>query len=340
MSLLNGEIGGSITAKTDFGTIEEIDLETNTTTITRLPIKDIIKEGVHEYAREPWENIIINDLDDYGVELMQYKGSKPLYLFVRKENNDVVNMTLNENMRVYCGEDFKDTIALKDVNLNKLNNLYPGSDKPTEVKFSESAENIYTVARIDYGMTAGYRWTDITYAGDLIANAGEAFTAGVLDKIVQMLGDFEYFYDVDGRFIFQRKKTYINQSWTSLQNDEYAAPQSDVSEYSYYFDSGKLVSSFSNSPNLANLKNDFVIWGQRTTAAGAQVPIHLRYALDYKPTTYVSFKIEPEEADEYNKLFGPKTPLQPRKEKKYNATEYDWRELIYQMALDYRKFNH
>lgn len=52
MSLLNGEIGGSITAKTDFGTIEETDLDTNTITITKLPIKEIIKEGVHEYARE------------------------------------------------------------------------------------------------------------------------------------------------------------------------------------------------------------------------------------------------------------------------------------------------
>ena len=30
----------------------------------------------------------------------------------------------------------------------------------------------------------------------------------VLDKIKNMFSDFEYFYDVDGRFIFQKKKTY------------------------------------------------------------------------------------------------------------------------------------
>ena len=43
---------------------------------------------------------------------------------------------------------------------------------------------------------------DTTYNGELIAKAGETITS-VLDKIKNMLGNFEYFYDVDGRFIFQ-----------------------------------------------------------------------------------------------------------------------------------------
>jgi hypothetical protein len=41
----------------------------------------------------------------------------------------------------------------------------------------------------------------LTYAGDLISSIGETLTS-ILDKIVKMLGTFEYFYDVDGRFIF------------------------------------------------------------------------------------------------------------------------------------------
>jgi hypothetical protein len=52
-----------------------------------------------------------------------------------------------------------------------------------------------------YGSIVGYRQTDLVYAGDLIENVGEAITS-VLDKIKNMLGDFEYFYDLDGRFIF------------------------------------------------------------------------------------------------------------------------------------------
>jgi hypothetical protein len=41
----------------------------------------------------------------------------------------------------------------------------------------------------------------LIYPGDLISNIGESITS-ILDKIVKMLGNFEYFYDLDGRFIF------------------------------------------------------------------------------------------------------------------------------------------
>jgi hypothetical protein len=30
---------------------------------------------------------------------------------------------------------------------------------------------------------------------------------------------------------------------------------------SYYFNGGKLITSFNNNPNIANLKNDYSIWG-------------------------------------------------------------------------------
>ena len=59
----------------------------------------------------------------------------------------------------------------------------------------------YYLTKIDYGDTAGFRPTDLTYAGDLIANVGESITS-VLDKIKNMLVEFEYFYDVEGRFVF------------------------------------------------------------------------------------------------------------------------------------------
>ena len=45
-----------------------------------LKLKDIIKEAVHEYGKELYHNIIINDLDNYGLELLEYRGDKPLYL--------------------------------------------------------------------------------------------------------------------------------------------------------------------------------------------------------------------------------------------------------------------
>ena len=47
----------------------------------------------------------------------------------------------------------------------------------------------------------GYRVTDLTYTGELITNIGDTLTS-VLDKLRDMLGEFEYFYDIEGHFVF------------------------------------------------------------------------------------------------------------------------------------------
>jgi hypothetical protein len=41
----------------------------------------------------------------------------------------------------------------------------------------------------------------LTYPGDLIGNIGESLTS-ILDKIKGILGDYEYFYNLDGMFVF------------------------------------------------------------------------------------------------------------------------------------------
>jgi hypothetical protein len=60
---------------------------------------------------------------------------------------------------------------------------------------------LYSLSKVEYGQTAGYRVTDLVYNGELISSIGETLTS-ILDKIKNMLGPFEYFYDVNGRFIF------------------------------------------------------------------------------------------------------------------------------------------
>ena len=40
-----------------------------------------MREAVHTYAGEPYYNIIINDIDDHGLYLMEYRNENPLYLF-------------------------------------------------------------------------------------------------------------------------------------------------------------------------------------------------------------------------------------------------------------------
>jgi len=42
----------------------------------------------------------------------------------------------------------------------------------------------------------GYIYTDFTYPGkELVCNAGDSVTS-VLDKIISVMGNYEYFYDV------------------------------------------------------------------------------------------------------------------------------------------------
>ena len=58
--------------------------------IKKLPLKTIIREAVHTYAKEPYQNIIINDVDDYGLEQLTYKGDRPLYAL---RNGDTEHFT-------------------------------------------------------------------------------------------------------------------------------------------------------------------------------------------------------------------------------------------------------
>jgi hypothetical protein len=60
----------------------------------------------------------------------------------------------------------------------------------------------------------------------------------------------------------------------------------NASSTAYTFSEGELISQFNNNPNLLNLRNDFAVWGERTTSAGATKPIHIRYAIDKKPIRY------------------------------------------------------
>ena len=129
MCRLNGEVSGNIMMSTDFGTIEENNVveeedsetgeikETYITTITKLEIYKIIQNALKEYAQERPENIIINDLEQYGYELWEYYGDEPMYLFIRVDNItgeglEVINMTFNGDTNVQIAPD--KAVFLKD----------------------------------------------------------------------------------------------------------------------------------------------------------------------------------------------------------------------------------
>lgn len=298
MALLDGSLGGAITANSvDFGTVETKDLATETITIEKLKLKDIIREAVHEYAREPFHNIIIQDLDKDGLELLEYRGTDPIYLLNRTSSNKIYNIYLNGNSKVYLTD--STSIPMNSDSIvydTRISSLTDKVDPPTQVYIEdprrynnkELEDNAYTIIKMEYGDSAGYRLTDLVYAGDLIANVGSSITSGVLDKIKQMLGEYEYFYDVYGKFIFRKKAVYINTSWTPIEgtyveNNMYKFP------YEYSLENHEVISAFTNNPDISNVKNDFSIWGTKTSITGQELPVHLRLAIDKKPIEYTTY---------------------------------------------------
>lgn len=389
MCLLNGENGGTLPHEVDFGKYEEIDKNGNIRVIQQSLI-NIIRDAVHHYGGEDYVNIIINDLENRGLELQEYRYSTPMYLIRKAGSAQYFQGTLNGDLKVKVGHN--------EISISELPNydILIGTDfidvnSKGGTEFNYGGE-ICQALRISYGETLGYTSTEMVYAGELIANAGESITS-VLDKIKTMLGNFEYFYDLDGRFIFQEQKNYINTAWSPLTTNEdskaYLDPSSEKIQFS--FEDGTLITAFNNTPNLANLKNDFSVFGTRKSESGAELKIHMRYAIDRKPVRYTTIEVSNEELIEYNKKYGLSTTGQESKiyvssqppstiiysqfnknlryapdlasaddenkiinsvgefndvelELSKNVEEIylfcDWRELIYQMAKDYRKYGH
>ena len=148
----------------------------------------------------------------------------------------------------------------------------------------------------------GYVYTDFTYPGKLISNIGDNICS-VLDKIKNTLGNFEYFYDINGNFVFQEIKNYLNNSYNAVDayrldnarrveidknnlciiNDEnYEVDFYSNNKSVYEFKEGNgLVMSYANAPVYTNLKNDYHIWGK--TDGGLVIHYHLAIKKKPKP---------------------------------------------------------
>lgn len=150
--------------------------------------------------------------------------------------------------------------------------------------YSEASGLAYQM--YSYGEDIGYIYSDFYYPSELIANAGDNVCT-ILDKIKSTLGNFEYFYDIDGNFRFQEKKNFLNttQATVELENltkDDYILDMSKGKSL-YKFDNSNLIISFSNTPQFNMIKNDFVVWGVRENANGNEIPIRYHLAIDSKP---------------------------------------------------------
>ena len=212
------------------------------------------------------QKILIKDLIKYIV--VEFGGEKPENIIITDIPDTIVKvMKWTGNKTLYLVET-------------------PGSKHYT----LEEPEGEYK--EFSYGEDIGYMTEPFVYPGTLECNAGETASA-MLDKIKNVLGNFEWFYDVYGRFHFQEIKNYLNNSQATelleLNEQDYLSKAAySKSVYTFDREQKALINSYSNSPQYQNIKNDYVVWGTTKTASGVDKPIRYHVAFDNKPDINVN----------------------------------------------------
>ena len=262
MCLLNGECGGLLPASVTFSSYDVLDA--NGAYQTEQPtIYTIIKYVVNYFGGEQLPKILISDVDERVRKVMKWTGSNPLYITQYTSTTSGVQ--------------------------------YGATTDKEQVDEALAAGRIDSYTEYKSGQDVGYIYTDFIYPGELIGDAGNS-VCDILDKIKSALGNYEYFYDLDGNFIFQEIKNYLNtsKSTTDLNDMEQNDYLIDITKGKsvYTFDDSFLISSYSNAPQYSMIKNDYIVWGMREDATtGATYPIRYHLAIDTKPQTGNTYKV-------------------------------------------------
>lgn len=287
MCLLNGECGGTFPATTQLDIYDTIDSKGQWTT-ARPTIYQIIQELVNHFGGEQLGKIIISDVDPLVKYVVKWTGDTPLY-------------------RLHAGgngwSQYTYTTNFADIPQDQQKGWILGR------------QDIY-----NYGDDVGFKYTDFTYPestnpdeqSNFVCEAGSTVT-DALDKIIsQVLGNYEYFYDVNGNFIFRQIKNYLNNAQSKyisqykMRNndptqmsvfDQYLLPdyinKENYSPYLFEIDKGTsaisfandndLIISYNNSPQYGLIKNDIIVWGIRKSIDGYEFPLRYHLAIDTKP---------------------------------------------------------
>lgn len=262
MCLLNGDAGGVIPASVTFSEKEDSNGD-----IQKPLISQIIFQLVNHFGAENAAKIVIEDIDDKIKQVMKYTGSNPIYYL----------------------ETTGGTVTTRRFFLDRTEALNAAA---------ATGQDESDIVTFEYGDDIGFVLTDFVYPGELTCNPGDTVTS-VLDKIIAVLGNFEYFYDVYGNFHFQEIKNYLNTTYTTtVMNKLNESPSYDVDFSSgksvYAFEGTKLISAVTNAPAYSNVKNDYMVWGVRKSADGeTEIPVRYHLAIDHKPEIgqehYVNF---------------------------------------------------
>ena len=357
MCLLNGDLGGIFNAETQLD-IERIQQKDGSYVDEKKSVSYIIRELVHHYAHENFYNIVINDIDKLQLKMLTNNSGEDFYLIENLNTGhieDVANkgVILPKNTYYYYDEPdllanfnhLREDFCFKYTNNEDDSGLTVAYEDPT-ILFDPTTKNKYVVIQVQHGDDIGYELTEVYYPDDLIAGVGDTVTS-VLDKIIKIFGAFEYFYNLNGQFVFQAKQNYVNTVWNnkSIDTDDVFNLTNIADQISYNFESENNIIGYSNNPQLGKIKNDFTIWGKQKLSTGIEVPIHMRYAIDKKPDFYFNYNNEGFISDSFyttikNNFIYTQINENVILLNGIKCKIVDWREIIYQMSLDYYQHNH
>lgn len=271
--------------------------------------------------------------------------------YIQKNDGDIeivyptIFQIIYEAVNHWGGEAIENIIITDIEETCKMLVKYIG-DKPVyfsnnyeSMDFSPSSDFPHMVS---YGQDAGYKETEFTYPGELILDAGDTVTA-LLDKIVDVLGNFEYFYDINGRFIFQEIKNYLNTGspLTELTPANYVKSYNNA-KFLYSLTELDTTTAITRSPKFDNIKNDFYVWGKRKTTSDVEVDIRYHLAIDTKPIIdlagYYMWAISDKETGlivryDFNNIASDYS-VSGYKTKLIGSPCDEWREELYRRALN------
>ena len=257
MGMLSGDVSGQIQTPVELHITYDTYVEDGEIKYTSriLRMDEIIRYAVVGLGGENPAKVIINDVPAQIRSAVAYTGKYPMYL------DEVFNPWLPDELGVVVHPEY----GVLDKN-----------NPPSGFRVIEN------------GNYVGYELTDFIYPGDLVKQPGDTITS-ILDDIKNVLGNYEYFYDTDGNFIFQEIKNYRDTSFSTLvdlDNDSYTADFSRT-PFVFSFKDKHIISTYNNAPDWKNIKNDYVVWGLPKT--GSSEPIMYHLAIDKKPVLPPSY---------------------------------------------------
>lgn len=245
--------------------------------------------------------------------------------YIEVNINDNTKESLEQQINKYIKK-LKEIIKNQDELIKSKVNTYNNNNN-----YKDFFNQIKKIQIFQTGEDVGYTLTDFIYPGSLTASAGETITS-VLDKIKNTLGNYEYFYDINGNFIFQQVRNYLNKSYSTYLLQENSSPNYNYNntngKYIYNFNDGEIIQSYSNSINYQDIKNDFVVWGEKKSADGKKYPIRYHLAIDTKPAVFHWYYIPIEKKIIQDYLSVSDFPIQGEKGIFYYALKenefYEW----------------